>query len=1166
MPGINNIKQNKTNEKLSKTTNSKIDSSKNILPNGHQFITNFSFNTKIKSICQDSSGIMLFLTSKGIIFFDGITEKELPIKNNPNLLLKDKKRDIFYVSTSKGFGVVKRNKSGNYEFNETSINNNEKYTNIFENENKVFFRSKHKIFCTDKNEPLRIELEYFDESKIITGAFNFNNKLYASFSDLGLHIIEKESTSSLLSDSIFLNYKISFAINNGKSVLIGMSNNNIYSFNGKTYKKFITSSDEYIKESVITGALDYNENEFIVTTLNGGAIIINKKNGKTSHTINYRTGLPDDEIYASSTNINGELWLSHDYGVSRIAFDVPVSNYNYYPGLQGKINYVKVIDSSLYIATGEGLFVLSEIKNYNEVEVATKTKKKTWKRISPKKKKNKNIRNNSYSETINSISDEDIEQENEKKGFFKRWKERKEKKKQEKIIAEDVEKNNKSKEDATPKSNIKKKTRYKAVYKEITEYKKIYELQSVRNIYKKIKGINSKCKHLKEFNGYLLASTNSGLFYVKDTVALPLIPNTYINDISGDNKSTFSATEDGIYKITKKNNKLLVSKIKGETINKASFHKIFKVNDSTLWGSSQNSLFRLSIKGSNILSSQKFKLNIDQSNKLKIIESNDTIIFITSNFAYYYDRETLAVREYSKFDNILKNKNKIFSLSDTSIIITENNFIKAKFNTSKNLNHLKYAWLFENIEKILSDDNNNFWVICQNNSLFKISKNSKKNKREFKLFITDVTDKNGKSFANFNEIKLQSNYEFINIQLTSPYYLKKGFVKYYFTIDSKNTENYIESSGPEIKISVLPAGNHTIYFTAINDLNEQSELIKIKLTIEPPFWKSTTLIVISFLVLLILTAILISAFYRRKQRRIKEYNEILEIKVKERTAEIEQQNQLIKNQNNEIYEQYEKINYQNNEIKGSIRYAGKIQKAALPDTSLHKKYLSGFFNLYKPRDIVSGDFYWMAEAKNKLLVAAVDCTGHGVPGGFLSMLGISFLNEIINDLIRKEGDIDAAGILNSLRSQVISTLHQHTENTTHDGMDMALAIIDKKNMSLNFAGANNPAYIIRNEKLSKIEADRIPIGYNKKLNNSKFTNKYVKLMKDDLIYIFSDGYADQFGGKFGKKFNLRRFRELLMHIQKHPLEKQKEISETVLLKWKNDNIQVDDILLIGMKI
>jgi serine phosphatase RsbU (regulator of sigma subunit) len=181
-------------------------------------------------------------------------------------------------------------------------------------------------------------------------------------------------------------------------------------------------------------------------------------------------------------------------------------------------------------------------------------------------------------------------------------------------------------------------------------------------------------------------------------------------------------------------------------------------------------------------------------------------------------------------------------------------------------------------------------------------------------------------------------------------------------------------------------------------------------------------------------------------------------------------------------------------------------------------------------------------------------------------LGISFLNDIVNEYVKSNTEIKAAEILNALRIKVISTLSRQEEETAQDGMDISIVVIDKENMIMNFAGANNPAYLARNGLLNKIEADRMPVGYNKKLNRIGFKNKFVKIKMDDSVYIFTDGYADQFGGTHNKKFNVRRFKELLIHLQKFPINEQQFVAEKILMKWQKDQMQIDDILLIGIQI
>ncbi len=221
------------------------------------------------------------------------------------------------------------------------------------------------------------------------------------------------------------------------------------------------------------------------------------------------------------------------------------------------------------------------------------------------------------------------------------------------------------------------------------------------------------------------------------------------------------------------------------------------------------------------------------------------------------------------------------------------------------------------------------------------------------------------------------------------------------------------------------------------------------------------------------------------------------------------------------------------------------------------------FIFYSPKDIVSGDFYWVSRMDNKVLVSAVDCTGHGVPGAFMSIVGNNHLNYAINVLKSTR----PADILDIVNEGVTNSLRQQSENTVvHDGMDIALCSIDFENKKLEYAGAYNPLYIIRNGEFIIIKADKFPVGgfLDQKLNI--FTNHEIDLFKGDFIYIFSDGFADQFGGPRNKKYMYKPFRKLLLDIQDKSVDEQKIIINNELIKWKGNNEQIDDILVIGIKI
>jgi len=215
-----------------------------------------------------------------------------------------------------------------------------------------------------------------------------------------------------------------------------------------------------------------------------------------------------------------------------------------------------------------------------------------------------------------------------------------------------------------------------------------------------------------------------------------------------------------------------------------------------------------------------------------------------------------------------------------------------------------------------------------------------------------------------------------------------------------------------------------------------------------------------------------------------------------------------------------------------------------------------------PKDIVSGDFYWMDKKDGKIFVAAVDCTGHGVPGAFMSIVGHDQLNYSLN----VEGARKPADILNALNRGVTNTLRQsRAEITIRDGMDIALCRIDYKNWKLEYAGAFNPLYLIRDKELQQIDPDKLPVGAFIGETLQEFTNNEIDLKEEDIIYIFSDGYPDQFGGPKDKKFLIRRFKDLLLEIHTKPMDKQKVALEENFVKWKKDLPQVDDILVIGIK-
>ncbi|OFX19207.1 MAG: hypothetical protein A2033_17570 [Bacteroidetes bacterium GWA2_31_9] len=385
-----------------------------------------------------------------------------------------------------------------------------------------------------------------------------------------------------------------------------------------------------------------------------------------------------------------------------------------------------------------------------------------------------------------------------------------------------------------------------------------------------------------------------------------------------------------------------------------------------------------------------------------------------------------------------------------------------------------------------------------------------------------------------------------------------------------------------------------------------------RLLLEKEHQQRNFFIVIGILAIILLIISLRSYLIKKKANKLLAFQKQ---QIEEKNEELFQQNAEIaaqrdylgvlnndlESKNTEIIEQKNQIEEIHSELKSSIHYAKQIQEAVFPSKQFIASLLADYFIIFKPRNIVSGDFYWLNKINNNLIIAVADCTGHGVPGAFMSMLGISFLNEIV----RKKEITKASSVLNELRSEIINALQQKGDNGEQkDGMDVSFVAINFATLELQFAGANNPLYIVTQSSglsnepevrdsvtqssgllsyepevrdtdttnqrfvLHEVKPNKMPIGIHEIMND--FTNHEIQLAKGDILYLFSDGYADQFGGQKGKKFMYKQFKDLILANCQKSMNEQKNILETSIESWIHCNDekfeQTDDITVLGIKI
>ena len=401
------------------------------------------------------------------------------------------------------------------------------------------------------------------------------------------------------------------------------------------------------------------------------------------------------------------------------------------------------------------------------------------------------------------------------------------------------------------------------------------------------------------------------------------------------------------------------------------------------------------------------------------------------------------------------------------------------------------------------------------------------------------------------DIQLGYNQNYFTFDFRGICHKNPSAVRYKYMLEGLDKEWILTETKKNAAYLNLKPGSYTFKVISSNDEGIWNKNpVEFSFTILPPFWQTWWFYSFCFIAFL-------SAVYS-----------YLKIKAS---------NKLIKRSNQMVTEQNKIIEEKNHEIIDSIKYAKIIQEAILPNNSL-KEDMSNCFVYYKPKDIVSGDFFWFKKFNNKFLLAAVDCTGHGVPGGFMSMVGHSGMNSAVNEYnLRKPSDI-----LEQLSAYVIESFNdEEGEGAIKDGMDASLCSIDLENNIVEFSGANNPLYIVRKnnnavideknntlnlkhlENLYEIKGNRRPIGPSEQ--SKPFINHSIKLEKGDCIYFFTDGYPDQFGGPKGKKFMYKSFKRLLISIAKEPIEEQRRLLDERFEEWRSDHEQVDDICVIGIK-
>lgn len=513
------------------------------------------------------------------------------------------------------------------------------------------------------------------------------------------------------------------------------------------------------------------------------------------------------------------------------------------------------------------------------------------------------------------------------------------------------------------------------------------------------------------------------------------------------------------------------------------------------------------------------------------------------------------------------------SMFSEEVLLIEDDFDKTWYVAEHKLGYyLKQSKQFVNkpfwginygrINKLLLEDNGVLWIGCAD-GLIRFKKNDRKNyKSEFTSLIRRITAGNDTTFnGTFTEKTENKVFKFSYAQndfvfhYACPYFEDehKPLFSTILVGDDKTWKSY--DSKTERTFTNLHEGSYTFKVKAKNIYDQISTISEYSFIISPPWYRTTwayILYVVCFILLIFIASTITSA-------RLKKRNDQLESIVEERTQEISQKNNVLEHKNTEILEQ-------KREIEDSINYAKRIQDAILPLASEMKESLPNSFILYKPKDIVSGDFYWFSKVQDQLILVCADCTGHGVPGAFMSMIGSDRLNIIVNE--RKV--LSPGAILGELNRAIKNSLKQKAaENTTRDGMDAAICVIDLTTNQITYSGAHRSLWIIQNEEFKEIKPTKMAIaGFTPA--DQIYKDHQFTIEKGMKFYLTTDGFADQFGGERGKKFMVKKMKNLILQISSEEYDEQEKLLEQELSDWMINHgeiyEQVDDICVIGFEL
>ncbi|EAY24596.1 SpoIIE family protein phosphatase [Microscilla marina] len=1093
------------------------------IPAIHNYSVN-EYNADVfnHAITQDNRGLIYVANNAGVLEYDGSHWRliKLPNKSRVYSLAIDKTQNRVYVGGVGEFGYLTPNQQGKTVFKsllKRIPKAHRHFTQVWSThvtpQHQVIFRTHTAIFILSADQAAVYQPSPQHTFHV---SFYVNQQFYVRERGTGLMKMSGNKLALIPAGDFFAKKTVYAMLPYDAQNLLIVSRSGMYLYDGKKLTLWKNELHEYLSSYRVYYCKPFKKDYYIINTLRKGLFIIDKK-GKIHQHIDQEHGLINSSVYHSFVDKDKNIWVASNQGLSHIVASSGFTFYNQILGLNSHLSASAYVNDQLYVGTMQGgLFGETEVSAQHQF------------RVRPQLSKINHLNN-----ILDLYAHEYTLLVGHQNGI---WAYNTQQKKGREITQEQGHFVRKFMPFIHQKDKVLVSTRkgLMTVFEQNKEWKAL-----------EIKGLNQSIPYVAEYKErHLLASNDNGrLSKVVLNVGLDSIVNTkrydtiqglpamHGNRVFKINNEVVIATHRGIYQYNEASDKFVPHPHFSE-LNHCwiSYIQTDAQGNLWLWASDQSSVMEV-----------MFLQKKAQSNTYQVVKK--PFKKLKKNFMVL-----------GSHINPVDHKNVLFSAPEGAVHYSHD--VNRKYDQP-------YFCIIRKVESISDKD-----------SL---------------LFGGTFVDKQGAVTVQQAHKKLpRLHYDDHNLRFSfsATYYEDHDQLEYSFYLKGFESHWHPWTNNTEKEYTNIPEGTYTFYVKARNIYGTESLVASYSFKIRPP-WNRT---VWAYAGMVLLGGLLVWGIVKLNVRRLQMQKRKLEKVVELRTAEVLEKNEALSQQKEEITIQAESLKTQkeelevlnesiseknrviekkNRDIVASINYARRIQSAMLPPMEEITHSLPETFILYRPRDIVSGDFYWFAEVERASLgtpssdtiIIAADCTGHGVPGAFVSMVG----NELLNEIVKMRGIHKPSLILDWLHDGIKRVFHQK-ETKSRDGMDITVCTINQDQKLLQFAGAQNPLLYVKNGEMTIIKGDKRSIGGNATKDNAGYTNHEVALDVPVTFYLFSDGYQDQFGGPRGKKFMTRKFHQLLHEISSQPLAKQGEMLDQALTEWMGDIEQIDDILVLGARV